>query len=304
MLLRSMYTPVRSFHCPACNSGNIQFALSSKDHTVSKLNFDIWHCNDCSLRFTQDIPSIHDIGTFYQSANYISHSNTKKGLINQLYHLIRNYTLGLKARQIKRFSGLKKGRLLDIGAGVGAFAATMKTAGWTVTALEPDEQARKTAADTFGLTLQLPEELYRFAGDSFDVITMWHVLEHVHDLSGYWKAFQACLPKGGKLVIAVPNYTSADASHYQQDWAAYDVPRHLYHFSPASMQQLALQNGFRMLKMQPMWFDAFYVAMLSEQYKTSKINYLSAFIHGLKSNWAALGNAAKCSSIIYVMEKN
>lgn len=304
MLPRAMYTPVHSFHCPACNSGNIQFALTAKDHTVSQIDFDVWHCNDCSLRFTQDIPAIHEIGTFYQSANYISHSNTKKGLINQLYHLVRNYTLGLKARQIKRFTGLQKGRLLDIGAGVGAFAATMQNVGWTVTALEPDEQARKKAADTFGLTLQLPEELYRFVGDSFDVITLWHVLEHVHDLSGYWKAFHNCLPKGGKLVIAVPNYTSADAGYYQQDWAAYDVPRHLYHFSPASMQELATQNGFRMVKMQPMWFDAFYVAMLSEQYKTGKINYLLAFIQGLKSNWSAMGNAAKCSSVIYVMEKN
>lgn len=304
MLLRAMFTPVHSFHCPACNSGNIHFVLTAKDHTVSKMDFDIWHCNDCSLRFTQDIPAIQEIGTFYQSANYISHSNTKKGLINQLYHLVRTYTLGLKARQIKRFTGLKKGRLLDIGAGVGAFAATMKNAGWTVTALEPDEQARKTAAESFGLTLSLPNELYQFTENSFDVITLWHVLEHVHDLSGYWKAFHACLPKGGKLVIAVPNYTSADAGYYQQDWAAYDVPRHLYHFSPASMLELATQNGFSMVKMKPMWFDAFYVAMLSEQYKRGKINYLSAFIQGLRSNWVALGNASKCSSVIYVMEKN
>ena len=167
-----MFKPVHSFHCPACSSGNIHFALSAKDHTVSQMDFDIWHCNDCSFRFTQDIPAIHEIGAFYQSANYISHSNTKKGLINQLYHMVRNYTLGLKARQIKRFTGLQKGRLLDIGAGVGAFAATMKTAGWTVTALEPDESARKTAAETFGLSLSLPDELYQFTENSFDVITL------------------------------------------------------------------------------------------------------------------------------------
>ncbi|WP_245586831.1 class I SAM-dependent methyltransferase [Sediminibacterium salmoneum] len=303
MLPRSMFTPVHLFHCPACNSDNIKFGLSAQDHTVSKQDFDIWYCHDCSLRFTQDIPAIHEIGAFYQSASYISHSNTKKGLINQLYHLVRNYTLGLKARQIKQFTGLSKGRLLDIGAGVGAFAATMKKTGWEVRALEPDENARKTAAETFGLSLSLPDELYQFSENSFDVITLWHVLEHVHDLPGYWKAFHTCLPKGGKLVIAVPNYTSADACHYQQDWAAYDVPRHLYHFSPASMQKLATQNGFSMVKMQPMWFDAFYVAMLSEQYKTGKINYLSAFIQGLKSNLAAIGNPAKCSSVIYVMEK-
>lgn len=304
MLPRSMYTPFHSNCCPACHSENIVFCLTAKDHTVSQMNFDIWHCNDCSLRFTQDIPSIQDIGPFYQSANYISHSNTKKGLVNQIYHLVRNYTLGLKARQIKQFTGLSKGRILDIGAGVGAFAATMKKAGWWVTALEPDENARKNAAETFGLNLSFPDALYTFSENSFDVITLWHVLEHVHDLQGYWKSFHTCLPKGGKLVVAVPNYTSVDAIHYGAAWAAYDVPRHLYHFSPASMQALATQNGFSLVKTQPMWFDAFYVAMLSEQYKTGKINYWSAFIQGLKSNWAALSNRNKCSSVIYVMEKN
>ncbi|MDO9155387.1 MAG: class I SAM-dependent methyltransferase, partial [Sediminibacterium sp.] len=239
-----MFTPIHHYHCPACNSDKIEYALTAKDHTVSKEDFDIWHCNQCSIRFTQDIPTIDQIGPYYQSANYISHSNTKKGLINQLYHLVRNYTLGSKARLVKKYSGQSTGRILDIGAGVGAFASTMKEQGWHTTALEPDSSARAEAKKQYGIDLMLPNELYSFEPQIFDVITMWHVLEHVHDLQGYWKNFNRVLPVGGKLIIAVPNYTSSDAEHYGAIWAAYDVPRHLYHFSPASMAQLAGMHGF------------------------------------------------------------
>lgn len=299
-----MFTPINQYQCPACLSDKIEYALTAKDHTVSKEDFDIWHCNECSVRFTQDIPTIEQIGPYYQSNNYISHSNTKKGLINQLYHLVRNYTLGSKARLIKKYSGLSAGRLLDIGAGVGAFAATMKAQGWHTTALEPDSSARAEAKKQYGIDLLLPNELYSFAPHHFDVITMWHVLEHVHDLQGYWKQFNHVLPVGGKLVIAVPNYTSSDAAHYQSNWAAYDVPRHLYHFSPASMAQLAGMHGFTIVATQPMWFDSFYVAMLSEQYQFGATRYLAACWQGLQSNWAALMNPNKCSSVIYILQKN
>lgn len=299
-----MFTPIHHFHCPACNSDKIEYALTAKDYTVSKEDFDIWHCNQCSIRFTQDIPTIDQIGPYYQSANYISHSNTKKGLINQLYHLVRNYTLGSKARLVKKYSGQSTGRILDIGAGVGSFASTMKVLGWHTTALEPDSSARAEAQKQYGIDLLLPNELYSFEPQIFDVITMWHVLEHVHDLQGYWKNFNRVLPVGGKLIIAVPNYTSSDAEHYGAIWAAYDVPRHLYHFSPASMAQLAGMHGFSIVATQPMWFDSFYVAMLSEQYQYGATRYLPAFWQGLKSNFAAIMNPNKCSSVIYILQKN
>ena len=299
-----MFTPIHHYHCPVCNSDKVEYALTAKDHTVSNEDFDIWHCNQCSVRFTQDVPNIDQIGPYYQSNNYISHSNTKKGFINQLYHLVRNYTLGSKARLIKKHSGKSTGRLLDIGAGVGAFAATMKTQGWHTTALEPDSSARAEAKKQYGIDLLFPNELYSFAPQHFDVITMWHVLEHVHDLQGYFKNFNRLLPIGGKLVIAVPNYTSSDAAHYGSIWAAYDVPRHLYHFLPAAMAQLAGMHGFTVVATKPMWFDSFYVAMLSEQYQYGATRYLSAFWQGLKSNIAAIGNPQKCSSVIYILQKN
>jgi 2-polyprenyl-3-methyl-5-hydroxy-6-metoxy-1,4-benzoquinol methylase len=289
--------------CPACNSNNMSASLKAIDFTVSKERYTIYTCTDCSLRFTQDIPAIEVMGKYYQSDAYISHSDTKKGLINTIYHKVRKYTLQQKQILITHTTRLHKGKLLDIGAGTGAFANTMQQAGWTVKGLEPDATARAQAKKNYDLSLDLPQQLYDFASESFDAITMWHVLEHVHDLKGYWEKFAQILTTNGRLVIAVPNYTSYDAMHYGAWWAAYDVPRHLYHFSPNSMKQLGKAYGFELVDIKPMWFDAVYVSMLSEQYKNGNGNLLAALWHGLYANFKALFNKQKCSSLIYVFKK-
>ena len=265
--------------------------------------FEIWHCDDCSLRFTQHAPGATAIGRYYQSANYVSHSDTEKGLINRLYHLVRNYTLTGKRKLLLKVTGKETGSLLDVGAGTGAFANTMKLAGWNVTGLEPDETARQNANTKYGLTLQPPGNLFTLEVAQFDAITMWHVLEHVHDLHAYLEQFHQILKPGGRLVIAVPNYTSYDAKVYKQYWAAYDVPRHLYHFSPKSMEQLGNRKGFVLADAKPMWFDSFYVAMLSEQYRNESSNLIGAVWNGLLSNLKALRNKKKCSSVIYIFSK-
>ena len=290
-------------HCPVCQSGNISKVLSVKDFTVSSNFFEIWHCNDCLLRFTQNIPDANNIGVYYQSAAYVSHSDTNEGLINRLYHIVRNYTLHLKRGLIEKECGIQNRNLLDVGAGIGAFSNAMKMAGWNVTGLEPDATARQKAIEKFSLFLQLPENLYQLEKDQFNAITMWHVLEHVHDLHKYLEAFHRILKADGKLFIAVPNYTSYDAKHYNEYWAAYDVPRHLYHFSPQSMKTLAKLKGFRVKAFKPMWFDSFYVSMLSEQYKNGKAKNIAALINGFISNLKTIGNPKNCSSVIYVLEK-
>lgn len=276
--------------------------LQAQDYTVSQEEFEVWECSDCSLRFTRDIPSQDEIGRYYQSAAYVSHSDTKKGIINKLYHVVRNYTLQSKRKLIEKAAGIKAGKLLDVGAGTGMFVKTMQDAAWEVTGLEPDETARLNALN-HGLQLQPSDKLFSLPPDSYDVITMWHVLEHVHDLHGYLEQFQKLLKKNGTLIIAVPNYTSDDATHYQQYWAAYDVPRHLYHFSPESMNRLMLQHGFTVKDYKPMWFDSFYVSMLSEQYKSGKNNLFKAFISGVRSNITALKDVKKCSSVIYIIKR-
>lgn len=289
--------------CPVCGSSNIHRVLRTKDYTVSAEFFDIYQCTDCSARFTQNVPTAAKIGAYYQSADYVSHSDTKKGLINSLYHLVRNYTLQLKKRLVEKQNGKQKGKLLDVGAGTGAFAAVMQTADWKVTGLEPDETARENAQISHRLHLQTLDSLFLQENNSYDVITMWHVLEHVHQLHEYLDKFQRIIKPGGTLIVAVPNYTSRDAEYYKESWAAYDVPRHLYHFSPQSMQVLMERHGFTISAFEPMWFDSFYVAMLSEKYRTGNTWFLRALWNGISSNIAAISDARKCSSVIYIMKK-
>ncbi len=289
--------------CPVCKGGQINLAFSAKDNTVSNKNFPIWKCNDCSLLFTQDVPGQDEIGTFYASENYISHSDTRKGVINSLYHTIRKHTLSTKLKLVKSETGLTRGNILDIGCGTGAFLNTMKTAGWGITGLEPDENARAKANATYQLNAMPAAELFNLPAGSFNAITMWHVLEHVHQLHEYVNQLRHLLSEKGKIFIAVPNYTSYDAAHYKEHWAAYDVPRHLYHFSPQSMKALMNAHGLQVIKMKPMWFDSFYVSMLSEQYKNGRGNIISACWNGLVSNSKTMFNTEKCSSVIYIISK-
>jgi SAM-dependent methyltransferase len=289
--------------CPVCGSQNITAQLTAQDHTVSHQQFSIWHCAGCTARFTQDVPEQAAIGPYYQSDNYISHSDTKKGVINSLYHLVRKRTLVAKQKLIVAETGMVKGNILDIGCGTGAFLHTMQTAGWQITGLEPDETARKNAAVLYGLQPMSPDKLFQLPAASFNAITLWHVLEHVHELHAYIKQLAGLIAPGGKIVIAVPNYTSKDAAAYNEYWAAYDVPRHLYHFSPAAMRRLVEPYTLTVKAVKPMWFDSFYVCMLSEQYKNGKGNIVKAFWNGFVSNCKALTNKEHCSSVIYIIEK-
>jgi 2-polyprenyl-3-methyl-5-hydroxy-6-metoxy-1,4-benzoquinol methylase len=289
--------------CPACGDKSISLQFTVKDHSVTGESFPVWQCNGCTLRFTQDVPDQNEIGAYYQSENYISHTETKKGLINSLYHFVRKRTLSSKLTLIKKETGKSVGNLLDIGAGTGAFSAYMQQQGWKVTALEPDPAARQRAAVLYKLDLKDTAALSSLNEGSSDAITMWHALEHVHDLHGYLDAIKRLLASSGKAFIAVPNYTSLDADTYKSDWAAYDVPRHLYHFSPASMKRLLAQHGLNLNGIEPMWYDSFYVSMLSEKYRHGGSNNMSALFTGLRSNRRAMADAEKCSSLIYIISK-
>ncbi|HEX5150139.1 MAG TPA: class I SAM-dependent methyltransferase [Parafilimonas sp.] len=290
-------------HCPACGSAEISFMLKAKDETVSAAYFEVWECNSCTLRFTQDVPDQKNIGKYYESSAYISHSNTSQGIVNKLYHAVRSITLQSKRRLVEKSSGKKTGKLLDVGAGAGAFASTLEKNGWNVTGLEPDDTARANARKDFAIELQPTENLFLLQPNTFDVITLWHVLEHVHELHTYLDTFYSLLADNGTLIIAVPNYTSYDASAYSANWAAYDVPRHLYHFSPKSMASLLKAHQFKLTRQKPMWFDSFYVSLLSEKYASGKNGYLRAFAKGSLSNLKAVAKPENCSSVTYIAKK-
>lgn len=289
--------------CPSCHSETIRPALSATDYTVSQEIFEIWQCDECSLRFTKDPPDAAAIGRYYRSENYISHTNTNKGLINRLYHIARNQTMSDKYRLILSATRIQQGKLLDIGAGAGAFVAHMKQEGWEVMGLEPDEKARETASTVNRVQLLDTGHLFSLPPDSFDAITLWHVLEHVHDLHSYMEQLKKLIKRGGRIFIAVPNYTSYDAKVYQGAWAAYDVPRHLYHFSPDSMERLLDIHDLQLQTSRPMWYDSIYISMLSEQYRHGRNNTLRGAFTGLLSNAKSFIDKSKCSSLTYVIGK-
>lgn len=288
-------------NCPVCGSTRFDKFITCRDHTVSKTDFSIVSCGDCNFKFTNPRPDDLSIGDYYKSEDYISHSNTKKGLISQLYHAVRSYTLKGKLTLVNKY--VSRGTILDYGCGTGMFLNAAKESGWKTIGMEPDGGARQIAK---GMNLNVFQDKASLeqATNSIkvDAITLWHVLEHVTDLEETLTFFMQKLNDKGILIIAVPNYTSYDAKYYKKFWAAYDVPRHIYHFEINSISKLLSGFGFNLIATKPMKFDSYYVSMLSEKYKTGSINYIRAFITGLLSNLKAK-QAKDYSSVIYVFKK-
>ncbi|UTW63892.1 class I SAM-dependent methyltransferase [bacterium SCSIO 12741] len=289
-------------HCPVCDHQHFKPFLAVPDHSVSKEVFELVECSNCGFVFTQNVPSEDTIGPYYQSEAYISHSDSKKGVINRVYHRVRQYMLN---RKWKLISGLTAHRtLLDIGCGTGYFPDYMQNKGFEVTGVEKDPDARKTCKDLFGLDVLDPDVfLDKGLGKKFGAITLWHVLEHLHQLNRYLETMHKHLEDDGILVIAVPNHDSLDAAHYKSDWAAYDVPLHLWHFTPSDIDNLAEKHGFNRIRLTGMPFDPFYNSLLSEQYKKNPLYLISGFIWGKMSFLKGWMNPKKASSVIYVLKK-
>lgn len=289
--------------CPVCGSAHIERAMTCIDHYASSEAFYLCRCRDCGFLFTQDFPVEAEIGRYYETPDYISHSDTKKGIVNKAYHWVRSYMLGRKARLVAREAHRKTGRLLDIGTGTGYFSDTMKKRGWEVEAVEKNAQARAFAKQHFGLDVKPDTALQQLAPGSFDVITLWHVMEHLEHLNETWDTLNSLLTEKGVLIIAVPNSSSYDAKKYGAHWAAYDVPRHLWHFTPATIQKLGAKHDFILAARHPMPFDAFYVSMLSEKYMGHSLPFVRGVITGTLAWFSALGSKERSSSMIYVFRK-
>lgn len=289
--------------CPFCQSGKTKIAFFLKDHSVSKETFSLYDCEDCGLRFTNPIPDETAISKYYQSDDYISHSNTKKGVVNTLYHAARDLMINQKIHWIKSFSS--KSTLLDIGCGTGHFMNALKLKGFEVKGVEIDEGARNFAINQFGLDVITPQDFLKDAfGHSFGVITLWHVLEHIHEPAVFMNKINASLEKDGLLMIAVPNFTSHDAEFYADYWAAYDVPRHLWHFSPSFLEKWLLSQGFKLITKKSLVLDPFYVSLLSEKYKNQgKGSFIGGIMLGFYSSFMSWINHSKASSLVYVLEK-
>lgn len=295
--------PVVEIHkCPICGSANIQKFLDCCDDCVTGETFEIANCADCGFIFTQNFPDDTTIGRYYNTPAYISHSDTKKGIINTVYHLVRETMLRKKAELTEKYAPCKNGSLLDIGCGTGYYAATMQQRGWKTVGIEKNESAAKFANEQHGVDVLAPDELVRFEDGRFDAITLWHVLEHLQDLQLTVDTLKRILKPDGTLIVALPNQQSYDARHYMSHWAAWDVPRHLWHFSPETFGLLMRKNGFKVIRKKKMPFDGFYISMLSEKYKKSTLPLISGFYHGFVGWAGSWFDYKKSSSVIYILK--
>jgi 2-polyprenyl-3-methyl-5-hydroxy-6-metoxy-1,4-benzoquinol methylase len=273
--------------------------LSCKDHTVSGEKFELWKEQDLDLLATFPRPDIEKLPEYYKSEKYISHTDSSQTIFDKTYQRVKKLMLQKKLSWIeKRTSG--KITLLDIGAGTGDFLLEAKKRNWNVSGLEPNQKARKLSLEK---GISLTENSEQLPPNSFDVITMWHVLEHVPDLDWQIKELDRLLKKDGLLVIAVPNFKSKDAEIYKENWAAYDVPRHLYHFSRNSIEKIFNNYSFKLTAQKGLFFDAFYVSLLSEKIKSGGSNPMLALFNGLRSNFSASLDG-EYSSITYFLKKD
>lgn len=272
------------------------FFQKVRDYSVSKEIFELHHNPEYDLLITFPKPSLEKLPSYYESEDYISHTDGKRSLFERMYHVIKNIALKNKVKLINAQS--EKGKILDIGAGTGDFLVVAKNDGWQTTGIEPSEKAKAIAINK---GVNFADNLSDLEDHSFDVITMWHVLEHVPNLDEYIIDLKRLLKPTGTILIAVPNFKSFDANYYGRFWAAYDVPRHIWHFSKTAIKKLFAEKELKLVDVLPMKFDSFYVSLLSEKYKTGKMNFIKAFFVGLKSN-----NSAKLtkeySSHIYVIK--
>ena len=282
-------------YCPVCKAKEKEKHLLVVDHNVSNDVFTITKCCKCGFLFTNPIPTKETIGNYYKSNNYISHSGTKKGLINYIYHFVRNYQLFKKERLISNLSNEKT--LLDIGCGTGEFLSYCKNKGWNTVGTEPDLQTRERIKN---LTIFPGLNSKELRENSFSIVTMWHVLEHVYDLEDDLKTISSLIKKGGYLIVAVPNHESFDAEIYKENWVAYDVPIHLYHFRKKDIKALFSKFNFELSNIKPLIFDAYYISLLSEKKKGG--NFILGLLNGLKSNLKAK-NKLNHSSLIYILKK-
>lgn len=270
--------------------------LKTKDFSVTGEEFELLLDDDLQMLSTR--PQPENLTAYYQSDTYISHTDANKTFSDKIYQAVKTFSLWMKVQLIKQYANGNTS-LLDVGAGTGDFLLAARARGWTVEGVEPNRDARMRSREK---RMELRSDMDELPKKEFQIITLWHVLEHLPDLENQILKLRWHLEDEGTMIIAVPNYKCYDAKHYKEFWAAYDVPRHLWHFSRTSIERIFAKHGLKVIQTKPMLFDAFYVSLLSEKYKTGRQNFIKAFISGLRSNLNGL-LTKEHSSIIYILQK-
>lgn len=288
--------------CPYCESNNSSLYLELKDYFLTQEDFKIVKCRGCGLLYTTPRPPSDKLGDYYKSDDYLSHKENKSGFIPRIYEFVKSFNLKNKLKIATK--GKETGSILDIGCGVGDFLLCSKQAGWTVEGIEPSDEAKMIAESRLQTRIHNPQDIGSLPSCSYDVITMWHVLEHVEDLKTEVSHLHRMLKPSGRLVVAVPNYKSYDAQYYKDKWAAWDVPRHLSHFDRESMKNVFSDfNDLILRDITTLRWDSYYISFLSEKYLQHSLPLVRGVFRGFVSNVRACGSK-EYSTLVYVFEKN
>lgn len=289
-------------NCPLCKAAETDPFLTCTDHLVSRKKFQLFRCRNCSFVFTNDYPGENDSALYYESDEYISHTDSHKTLFEKIYRQARNIMLKRKRKVVCKSSGLSAGNILDIGCGTGHFLNEMKQSGWQVTGVEINRKAREYAAENFSLKVIPPIEITSLPDKTYDSVTLWHALEHLHNPDEWLGVIKRLLKTGGKVIVALPNCLSFDAAHYGSEWAAWDVPRHLWHFSPVTFDLLIRTAGFKPIGIKVLPLDVYYISILSEKHKGSSIPEMKGMSKALLYSLLSFFRPGRSSSLIYVLE--
>ena len=287
--------------CPICGSKNIKKKLEIPDHFLTKELFELWECRECTTKFTNPRPHKENLSKYYESSEYLSHTANKQGPLGKFYNVLRIINIHNKYKLLNQYT--TKGKVLDIGCGTGEFLHYLDKKGWECQGIEPNEAARKYAKETYQLPIEDENILKKLPAKHFDLITLWHVLEHIPEINDRLLDINRILKDDGTIFLALPNPASWDAISYNSYWAGYDVPRHLYHFSQTAVHFLAQQNGWKIITTKPLKMDAYYVSLLSERYKSNNHPIPAAIKMGFISNHKAR-KTGNYSSLIYILKKN
>ena len=270
---------------------------TTKDYLGSNEKFEIVWSKYKGIAKTYPKPLKNNLKEYYNSENYISHNPKAIGLISLIYLAIRSLMNRNKLKMIKPFLS-KNDKVLDFGSGSGSFLYKLNFK-YESFGVEPNDFARSTSLAK-GLRVVSAMKEYKV---KFNMIFLWHSLEHVYDINKTINEFSQKINSKGILVIALPNIRSFDAKKYKSFWAGYDVPRHLWHFTEEGIIDFLERKKFKFIKKRPLFWDAIYISYLSEKYRKSKFSLIKGVFWGIISNLTAI-KTGEFSSKVYFFRKS